>query len=78
VEHRDRLARFGAQHLQAVLAAQGCRVVVADPGKTSDDLVRDMIEVLASICARWCGRRGAPKRVMCALAAIKRGPGGAR
>jgi len=28
VEHRDRLARFGLEHLQAVLAAQGRRIVV--------------------------------------------------
>ena len=29
VEHRDRLARFGAGHLDAALAAQGRRVLVA-------------------------------------------------
>jgi putative resolvase len=32
VEHRDRLARFGVEHLEAALAAQGRRIVVADPG----------------------------------------------
>ena len=32
VEHRDRLARFGVEHLEAALSAQGRRVVVADPG----------------------------------------------
>ena len=46
VEHRDRLARFGVEHLQAALAAQGRRIVVVDDGETTDDLVRDMIEVL--------------------------------
>ena len=30
VEHRDRLARFGVEHLDAALAAQGRRVLVAD------------------------------------------------
>ncbi|WP_084031239.1 IS607 family transposase, partial [Mycobacterium avium] len=59
VEHRDRLARFGVEHLQAALSAQGRRIVVADPGETTDDLVRDMIEVLTSMCARLYGRRGA-------------------
>src|SRR6266851_8871647 len=29
VEHRDRLARFGVEHLDAALAAQGRRVLVA-------------------------------------------------
>ena len=41
VEHRDRLARFGVEHLQAALAAQGRRIVVVDTGETADDLVRD-------------------------------------
>ncbi|MBS4727635.1 IS607 family transposase [Mycobacterium sp. SM1] len=75
VEHRDRLARFGVEHLEAALAAQGRRIVVADPGETTDDLVRDMIEVLTSMCARLYGRRGARNRAMRALTAAKQGPG---
>jgi putative resolvase len=66
VEHQDRLARFGMEHLEAALAAQGRRIVVADPCER-DDLVRDMIEVLTSICARcpvgwhgWSGWSGWP------------------
>ena len=75
VEHRDRLARFGVEHLEAALSAQGRRILVADPGETSDDLVRDMIEVLTSMCARLYGRRGARNRAMRALTAVKRDPG---
>ena len=75
VEHRDRLARFGVEHLEAALAAQGRRIVVADPGESTDDLVRDMIEVLTSMCARLYGRRGARNRAMRALTAAKRNPG---
>lgn len=71
VEHRDRLARFGVEHLEAALTAQGRRLVVADPGEATDDLVRDMIEVLTSICARLYGRRGARNRAMRAVTAIK-------
>ena len=52
VEHRDRLARFGVEYLEAALAAQGRRVEVTDAGETTDDLVRDMIDVLTSMCAR--------------------------
>ncbi len=77
VEHRDRLARFGVEHLEAALSAQGRRIVVADPGETTDDLVRDMIEVLTSMCARLYGRRGARNRAMRALTAAKREPGAA-
>lgn len=50
VEHRDRLAHFGVEYLEAALPAQGRRIVVADPAETSDDLVRDMIAVLTSMC----------------------------
>jgi putative resolvase len=75
VEHRDRVARFGVGHLEAALSAQGRRIVVADPGETTDDLVRDMIEVLTLMCARLYGRRGARNRAMRALTATKHGPG---
>lgn len=58
VEHRDGLARFGVDHLQAVLAAPGRRIVV-DPGETTDDLVRAVIAVLTRMSARFCERGGA-------------------
>jgi putative resolvase len=73
VEHRDRLARFGVEQLQAALAATGRRIVVAEDGETTDDLVRDVVEVLTSFCARRYGRRGARNRAMRALTAAKRG-----
>ncbi|GAB4988618.1 hypothetical protein MAHJHV61_36020 [Mycobacterium avium subsp. hominissuis] len=57
------------------MSAQGRRIVVADSGETTDDLVRDVIEVLTSMCARLYGRRGARNRAMRALTATKRGPG---
>ena len=72
VEHRDRLARFGFEHLEAALAAHGRKIVVADPGETTDDLVRDMIEILTSMCARLYGRRGARNRAMRAVTAARR------
>jgi putative resolvase len=71
VEHRDRLARFGVEHLEAALSAQGRKVIVTDQGETADDLVRDMIEVLTSMCARLYGRRGARNRAMRAVTATK-------
>jgi putative resolvase len=75
VEHRDRLAGFGVEHLDAALAAHGRRIVVADSGETSEDLVCDMIEVLTSMCARLYGRRGARNRAMRAVTATKAEPG---
>lgn len=62
VERRDRLARFGVEHLQAALGATGRRIVVVDDDETDDDLVGDVVEVLTSMCARLYGRRGARNR----------------
>jgi putative resolvase len=68
-EHRERLARFCMEQLEAALAAQGRRIVVVDPAEPGDELVGDMVEVLTSLCARLYGRRGARNR---ALTAAKR------
>ena len=67
VEHRERLARFGVEHLDAALAAAGRRIVVIDDAETADGLVRDMVEVLTWMCARLYGRRGARNRAEKAL-----------
>jgi putative resolvase len=75
VEHRDRLARFGVEHLEAALSAQGRRLVVVDAGETTDDLVRDMVEVLTSFCARLYGRRGARNRALRAVTCARKPSG---
>jgi predicted site-specific integrase-resolvase len=62
VEHRDRFCRFGAEYVEAALAAQGRRLVVVDPAEVDDDLVRDVTELLTSLCARRYGRRSAANR----------------
>jgi putative resolvase len=67
VEHRDRLARFGVEHLQAALASSGRRLVVLDPGETTSDLVRDITEVPASMRARLYGQRAAKNRAARAI-----------
>ena len=67
VEHRDRLARMNAELLEASLSAQGRRLLVLEEGEVEDDLVREMVEVLTSFCARRYGRRGARNRATRAL-----------
>ena len=71
VEHRDRLARFGVEHLVAALSAQGRKIVVVDEGEVDDDLVQDMTDVLTSFCARLYGRRGSRNRAQKALNCAK-------
>jgi putative resolvase len=68
VEHRDRLARFGVEHLQAALSATGRQLVILDPEETTSDLVRDITEVLTSMCARLYGQRAAKNRAARAVA----------
>jgi predicted site-specific integrase-resolvase len=69
VEHRDRFARFGVEYVEAALAAQGRRLLVVDPAEIDDDLVRDVTEILASLCARLYGKRAAANRASRAVAA---------
>ena len=67
VEHRDRLARLGSEYVEAALMGAGRRLLVVDSKEVEDELVRDMTEVLTSLCARLYGRRSARTRAARAL-----------
>ncbi len=54
------------------LSAHGRRLVVLDDGEVGDDLVRDMVEVLTSFCARLYGRRSARNRALKAVGCAQR------
>lgn len=68
VEQYDHVARYGVEHLEAALSATGRRLVVLDTAETADDLVRDITEVLTSLCARLHSRRFAKDRASRAIA----------
>jgi len=70
VEHRDRITRFGFEHLAASMSACGRRIVVLDATETSDDVLRDVTEVLTSLCACLCGRRSVSGRAATAVAVV--------
>ncbi|MCX4902942.1 IS607 family transposase [Streptomyces sp. NBC_00878] len=72
VEHKDRLGRMNVELVEAALSATGRRLVVLDEGEVEDDLVRDMVEVLTSFCARLYGRHSAKNRAQKALEAAAR------
>lgn len=71
IEHRDRLMRFGFEYVEASLAAQQRRILVVEPSEVADDLVRDMTEVMTSMCARLYGKRSAAHRARRAIAAMQ-------
>lgn len=63
------MAWFGVEHLQAALSAIGRELVILDPEESTDDLVKDMTDVLTSMCARLYGQRAAKNRAARAIAA---------
>ena len=73
VEHRERLSRFGFECLEAALAGRGARILVMEERELEDDLVRDVTEVMTSLCARLYGRRSARRRAERALTAAEEG-----
>lgn len=75
VEHRDRLGRMNTELVESALSAHGRRLVVLDDGEVTDDLVRDMVEVLTRFCARLYGRRSARNRALKAVGCAQRDVG---
>ncbi|TMR94706.1 IS607 family transposase [Nonomuraea basaltis] len=78
VEHKDRLGRMNVELVEAALSAHERRLVIldegeVDEGEVDDDVVRDMIEILTSFCARLYGRRSARNRAQKALKAAADG-----
>jgi putative resolvase len=72
VEHRDRLGRLNTELVESAQSAHGRRLVVLDDGEVDDDLIRDMVEVLTSFCARLYGRRSARNRALKAVGCAQR------
>ena len=71
VEHRERLCRFGFEYIEAALSARGARILIMEEEEIEDDLVRDVTEVMTSLCARLYGRRSARRRAERAMVAAK-------
>ena len=69
VEHRDRLARFGFEMVEAAIGANGGEIVAIDDEELEDDMVSVFTEVLPSMCSGLYGRRCAARRAERALRA---------
>jgi putative resolvase len=52
------------------MESDGRRLLVVDPAEVDDDLVRDVTEILTSLCARLYGRRAAANRAARAVACM--------
>ena len=74
-EHRDRVARFGAESVAGALEAKNRRMMVVDDAEVDDDLVRDITELMTSLYARLNDRRSAAHRAGKAVEAAGTGGG---
>ena len=58
VEHKDRLARFGFNYIETLLARNHQRIeVVNSTDEEKDDLINDLVSIITSFCARIYGQR---------------------
>ncbi len=71
VKHRGRLARFGADYIDASPKANNRGLKVINEQELNIDLVQDMVYILRSFCARLYGQRASKNRAERALEAAQ-------
>ena len=60
VENKDRLTRFGFNYIEQLSKKLGTEIVVIHLDKEDDkDLIKDLVSVIYSFCARLYGMRKA-------------------
>ncbi len=58
VEHKDRLARFGLNYIQQLLALDDREIIIINnQGSEKDDLMQDFVSIITSFTARLYGLR---------------------
>ena len=58
VENKDRLTRFGFNYLKLLLQKLNCELVVINEDEIKEnDLMRDLVSVITSLCCRLYGMR---------------------
>ena len=58
VEHKDRLARFGLNYIEKLLALDGRKIDIINPQENDrDDLMQDFVSIITSFCTRLYGQR---------------------
>ena len=63
VEHKDRLARFGLNYIEKLLALDDRKIEVVNPQTNEkDDLMQDFVSIITSFCARLYGKRRTKKQ----------------
>jgi predicted site-specific integrase-resolvase len=58
VEHKDRLARFGLNYIQKLLALDNRKIEIINPQTNDeDDLMQDFVSIITSFTARLYGKK---------------------
>ena len=58
VEHKDRLARFGVNYIEKLLALDDRKIEIVNPQMNErDDLMQDFVSIVTSFCARLYGKK---------------------
>ena len=58
VENKDRLARFGVNYIEKLLALDGRKIEIVNPQMNErDDLMQDFISIVTSFCGKLYGKR---------------------
>jgi putative resolvase len=65
VENKDRLTRFGFNYLESLLSKLGCKIVVMnEESEDENDLMKDMISIITSLCCRLYGLRRTKNKIL--------------
>lgn len=62
VEHKGRLMSFGIEYVEAALAAQGRKLMVADINENKAEVVEGVREVMEFLCVKLYDKRSAKNR----------------
>jgi len=58
VENKDRLTRFGFNHIETLLNQRGCKILIMNEfTNDKEDLIQDFVSVITSFCAKIYSRR---------------------
>lgn len=63
VEHKDRLTRFGFNHMKLLLNRLNIQIeVMNETGNKKEELVNDFVSIITSFCAKLYGKRNGKEK----------------
>lgn len=63
VEHKDRLTRFGFNHMKLLLNRLNIQIeVMSETGNKKEELVNDFVSIITSFCAKLYGKRNGKEK----------------